>query len=310
MPERSKYELFTPGRGAGNLLAIEYKDVEELWGSLGVLTAAVSIEEKWDVLMENYYELERDWLTFALKDALFSVYDLTAFWEANRQLARRLANLLSTAALYVHHLKSKVKHAFPELTERLLSLLRKTNEEEADYRLAQVLRNHLQHQDIPVGIDRSVRRADEGEPPRLIFSTSSHLFVEEILKDERIPEEVRRDLKPQQKEAKPLKAVIRHYVELLWNIHGAFRSQASSRIGQAKAFYESLIDRFSKTDASFAKSSQKSFLLLIDGIRASERGKPAEFTINQVVNHNYLIQKNGPLANLSRRFVSGEAFPE
>lgn len=78
------------------------------------LIHSLEIEEKFDILLGNYREFEEDILKMALHHAIISSYHLQNMNTQRRELNRRIANLLSSARVYLDHLDRHLKMIFGE----------------------------------------------------------------------------------------------------------------------------------------------------------------------------------------------------
>lgn len=83
------------------IVEISKEEFEELCHAKQSVVVAASMEEKFDVLLENYREFEHDLLDLALGQMVS--FDLS--WESFRfdvqRVNRRVANLLSAARSYL-----------------------------------------------------------------------------------------------------------------------------------------------------------------------------------------------------------------
>jgi hypothetical protein len=72
------------------------------------LLQVIDLEEKFDLLLENLADLERDLLNLNLNQLLFKDQDWHGFRSDTRLLSRRLSNLLSSAKLYIDQTKHEI----------------------------------------------------------------------------------------------------------------------------------------------------------------------------------------------------------
>src|SRR3954466_11738182 len=72
------------------------------------LLQVIGFEEKFDLLLENLADLERDLLHLNLNQLLFKDLDWHGFRSDTRLLSRRLSNLLSSARLYIDQTKHEL----------------------------------------------------------------------------------------------------------------------------------------------------------------------------------------------------------
>jgi hypothetical protein len=72
------------------------------------LMIALSIEEKFNLVAENYAEFEQELQNLTLRQMLFPDYDWSSFVGGLQTINRRLANLLSACRLYIDQVKHDV----------------------------------------------------------------------------------------------------------------------------------------------------------------------------------------------------------
>src|SRR4051812_12437735 len=104
-----KYFLGLIFEGAENWVEIDRLSYDNLADVDRQLKHLVSVEDKYDVTMQNYREFEDSILQGALQRLLGYKLRPGEYLEVERLLARRLSNVLSSAHLYVntlcHHAK-------------------------------------------------------------------------------------------------------------------------------------------------------------------------------------------------------------
>jgi hypothetical protein len=69
---------------------------------------ARDIEEKLDILLENFMEYERDLLSLALQYSLFPMLDDHRVASERQLVNRRITNLLSSARMYVDQMRHSI----------------------------------------------------------------------------------------------------------------------------------------------------------------------------------------------------------
>jgi hypothetical protein len=102
--------IWAAGHGPGvEITSTEYAN---LVAAMQRIYLATDVEEKLDLLLENYLEYERELLNLGLQSSLFtSIDDHRVFREA-QLINRRTANLLTAARMYIHQVKHSVSKYF------------------------------------------------------------------------------------------------------------------------------------------------------------------------------------------------------
>lgn len=81
--------------------------------SASAVLATVKIEEEWDILVQNFIELEMEMLSSAMNSMVVGAINYHAFQDTRLKFARRLGNLLSSCRSYLDH----APHNLGELSE-------------------------------------------------------------------------------------------------------------------------------------------------------------------------------------------------
>jgi len=142
------------------------------------LITTIAIEQKLDLLLENYVEYESELLDLAVRLIAFRDSQWHAFQRENLDVTRRLVNLLSAARLYVDQMNHDLGRLFDDADEIRAAVKQESSaryDASFGFRLMETLRNAIQHRSIAgillkhhYGTDRSGVR--EGEARRSIPS--------------------------------------------------------------------------------------------------------------------------------------------
>jgi hypothetical protein len=135
------------------------------------LVSLVGIEEKWDLVVENYADYERTLFELALDQVLDRPGGWSSFRSDIQLLNRRIANLLSATRLYTDQVTHDVSNLPVPDSDALQIFVKQSLEAEYDahlsYRTMEALRNHVQHFALPVHVVRhSMTRVDTNESDR------------------------------------------------------------------------------------------------------------------------------------------------
>lgn len=139
-----------------------------------VLSNGLAMEEKYEILISNYLEFEKEIFEHAAQLMVRSPYDYEDFFQVRMSFNRRLVNLLTAARLYVDQLYRHVKAAIPDMQnvkKNIESMFSKEYDKKLEYRFMEALRNYVQHRGIPVHwIEQNSSSDDSGEERQLIYS--------------------------------------------------------------------------------------------------------------------------------------------
>jgi len=134
------------------LVPITVEEFVGLKSARSSLFEYLRIEEKYDVLIENYLEFETTVLDFAARSMVLGsgAWDYDSFQLARATLDRRVANLLSGCRIYEDHVKQHVHRACRTSSQTLESFFAEEYDRRFGYRCLEALRNHVQHSGLPV----------------------------------------------------------------------------------------------------------------------------------------------------------------
>jgi hypothetical protein len=152
------------------------------------LFEAITVEEKLNLVTENYAEFERTLVEMAVDDAVFIEHDHLRGMDQLHLVIRRLMNLLSTGLTYVDQVPLSLKRAFGRKTPHWnrffeqLALLRKNDR----FRFAEELRNHSQHFGFPVHmINSDSDQVGSGNGWRNRYRVTAKIVLKDLCEDPR-----------------------------------------------------------------------------------------------------------------------------
>ena len=214
-----------------------------------VLTNALAIEEKYEILICNYLEVEKQILNDTAHCMVRNHTDYSDFFDVRLALNVRLVNFLTSAKLYIDQLSRHVRECAPDLkSESVKAIFSKEYDGNPEYRFMEALRNHVQHRGLPIHWMSQERSWTEvGENGFLEYSmelASQRLFLEE---DGEFKKSVLQELDNKI----DLKAYTRCYVESISNIHDAAREMIAEPVNTAR---ELLQDAHGKYEAIYNES--------------------------------------------------------
>lgn len=136
--------IWALGHGAGiELTEAEYS---ALVTAMRRVYIARDIEEKLDLLLENFLEYELDLLSLSLGSSLSPALDDHRVALETQLINRRVVNLLSTARMYVDQVRQSASQLLPGNADlNLDELFSAEYDNHLEYRVAESLRNYAQH---------------------------------------------------------------------------------------------------------------------------------------------------------------------
>jgi hypothetical protein len=182
-------------------------------------------EEKYENLIENYIEWESAISQHTLRQMVSFDIGYNEVQAARKLAARKLANFLASARLYLDSLPKDAKRILPDNKGALAELKEAPSiqyDARFSYRLMEALRNYSQHAALPIhGITTHASRDTIDEAYTLSFAVLPTLDREQLAQDGSFKKTVLDEISKLEKiELKPM---VREYIEGLSAVHNAFR---------------------------------------------------------------------------------------
>jgi hypothetical protein len=134
-------------------MEIDQARFEELKASRPILNHALAIEEKYEIIISNYLELERDATNASISEMVRHHIKYKDFFDVRLALKIRLVNLLTAVRLYTDQLSSHVGACIPSDSKPkgyIKALFSAEYDASFECRFMEALRNHVQHSGVPV----------------------------------------------------------------------------------------------------------------------------------------------------------------
>jgi len=270
----------------------------------GILSAALAIEEKYEILIGNYLALETRLLQIAATNAVRRTLSYSEFFDTRSATNIDLVNLLTAARLYLDQLPHDVAECLPEspdARELVKAQSSKEYDEHFEYRFMEALRNHVQHRGIPIHlVSHHSQWTSSGEDGRMEFTV-------DIAARRRYLEEDKKFKKPVLDELAgdvDLTAACRRYVESLSAIHELARRLVAESASSARATVETAHRRYAEVDSG--KLIGLTASAMDDGREISS--VPLLLDWDDV--RLELQKRNCQLINLRKRYVTGRAMQD
>jgi hypothetical protein len=259
-------------------------------------------EEKYENLIENYIEWESAISQHTLRQMVSFEFGYNEVQASRKLAARKLANLLASARLYLDSLPKDTKKILPDNNGALAQIKEAASiqyDARLSYRLMEALRNYSQHSDLPIhGITTHASR-DSVEPSTLSFAVLPVLDYEQLAQDKNFKRTVLEEISKLEKI--DLKSMVREYIEGLSTVHSAFRMITNPK---RKSWNERLGNAVKRFRDQFPDESTKALAILpvdTDGHKAGEEVYIAG-PIKDYLDH--MQNKYGTMVNFAKRRVN------
>jgi hypothetical protein len=296
--------------GLTQALAAEYRVMpltsDEFDTMAGAATATIlglSVEENYDLVLENYLDLERAVLGTAANWMVRGESNPGVLRNDSALYNRRLLNLLSAARTYVdqvpHHLGEFVTDG-PELAGRVFSSAYDTH---IGYRAMSALRNYVQHRGMPVRANgyQHVMYKDEYGKQHFAHTALLALVPAELSADGKFKGAVLDELRGLG-ERIDLMWLARDYLDALSEAHAAIRAAMAEPLALADFRLDDLQRRF--IDATL----DPSVYLVLRSV--NDRGElAARYTVNTLATQmrRDLVARNPAPRGLANGHVSSQS---
>lgn len=273
------------------------------------LIFGVGIEEKFDLVLENYSELERTLIDMALEHSIFKGKIENLLDGGTHLINRRIINFLTTTRLYLDQIYHDLSSIYGKDSGQFNQFKTETKmrfDTVFGYRFMEALRNHVQHHNLPTqGIKFPLERDESSGNFEIRFGAIPMINVASLEDNPKFKKSVLKELKDISNKDNYINPLpyIREFTEALALIHQNLRDLTKGDL-QAD---EKLIQEFVMRAQKKFKTDFGLFAVI--------------YTDNRVVNdQEYLTSrptkrrqqlegKNKQFESLSRRFVSSKSSP-
>jgi hypothetical protein len=231
--------------GSDSRVEIEQEAYAELLVANNQFEHVLSVEDKYDVTIQNYLEFETSIVQEAVRE-LIDPGPKGRFDQLRRLLARRLSNVLSSARLYLDTLKHHSREVLacdPARLGRIEAAPSAQYDSCLEYRVAEALRNYAQHRALPVhgliGPSTEIARSSQQD-----FFVEPYLDPYQLRQDGYFKAQVLKELPNEGGELVKLKPILRAYIDALCQIHGVFRRETRPELEKAYKLFDAARERF------------------------------------------------------------------
>ncbi|OPX56772.1 hypothetical protein [Oceanospirillum multiglobuliferum] len=231
----------------------------KLKSSRDCLSGAFSIEEKYDLLISNFLELEKECLNITCEHMLKNNDGYSDFFDIRARLNRRVVNLLTASRLYMDHLGQHVKACLVEKgrCNDVKALFSLEYDSCFEYRFMEALRNYVQHRGLAIhsntlGSSWTSMNKKNGE---LEYKSCIFTHKDEISSDKSFKRTVANEMP----EKVNILLASRKYISSISKVHGELRQLISDNVITSRNIISEQIECFKKQsgDNSIALAALK-----------------------------------------------------
>lgn len=302
MTPEMKYVLRIGALGDSPEIEISEKEYTTVKQSRTTLINCLAIEEKYEILISNYIDFEKQILDTIATYMIREHIDYSDFFDVRLGLDIRLVNLLTSGRLYIDQLPQHVRECVPHVRDSdtlVKAMLAKEYDENPEYRFMEALRNYVQHCGLPVHWTSSQGRWTDVLSEDGLLEYSMELASQKtfLLEDGMFKKSVLDEIS----DNVDLKTTTRSYIESLSTVHDAVRKLIQESVQNSRRVLED-------AHSQYVKVYEKSLV----GLSAcmTENREPVE-TIPLLLDWDNIRVKlqtrNQRLSNLKRRYATGKA---
>lgn len=297
------YSISKKVLGQTHDMTITEEEFEQLKASRACLSSSLAIEEKYDILLSNYFELERDCLNSVLQRQLFhgDPYEQSAAFIS--LFNRRFVNLLTSARLYLDQVTSNAMECAPD-NLGIKSSLQQWKSEAYDscfeYRFFEALRNYVQHRGLAVHrVSFNGKWTAVSDP-----SAELHSWVQLYTEKKRVAGDraFKSAVYKQMSEKVELSRAVRVYLGLINDIHLKLRGALEGRVNEARDKISSAIKAYCDESEGNALGLEATKWDVTKRPRGAVESVPLLIEWDNI--RQSLVQKNGKVSNLKKWVVT------
>lgn len=242
------YKISTYALGKHESVEITKEQYQEIQRTHQLIAFGLALEEKLDLLAENYADLERELIDMAVQHSIFhgSINELLS--DSRHRVNRRLINLLTSVRLYhdqIAHALNSVYGKDNDLLKNFRSFSSSEYDSSLSYRALEALRNHVQHASLPItaisfpmsAVERDSNSTPIGAPTKIRYKVIPYIAIEELEANKDFKRQTLQELKTISNKKGDLEMVplVREYISCIGRIHRQLRQLCKSDLDNAEA---------------------------------------------------------------------------
>lgn len=235
-----QFKLKTWALGSFPEIEISNEQFQSLYQSAEVLKAAMAIEEKYELVISNFLDLEKDSLAVSSDYMVRRSNNYSEFFDIRSTFNRRIVNLLTSTKLYIDQIQQHVKTCNPELTACVKNEFSREYDTLFEYRFMEALRNYVQHRGLAVHLVSHPAKWIEDDESLLEFQTKIYTQKTNLEGDKAFKKSVALEM-PDKVE---LILSSRKYISAISRVHSFIRSNIDTVVKSSRDLIESTINQY------------------------------------------------------------------
>jgi hypothetical protein len=302
-----KYAIIRMTLGSSGVIDIDKSEYNLIKIARTKLFEAFYLEQKFDLVIENFYEYETELLSMASRVMIYQHADYFSMTRERDLINRRIVNLLGACRMYLRQSVEHIKNMYGKDSQELDLFVKEQNlmyDQNLGYRTMEALRNYVQHRNFPIhSIKFPQQKIYDREDIQFLSRVVPLINVLSLEEDGEFNKTILGQLKNIQKnnyvDFKPL---IREHIECIGKVH----EKARELTRQDLVSWENILDEtIAKFQEKFGKEISTVSIATVneeDGTWIEQKSIFKEF----IQIRQDLERKNRSFINLKRRYVSNE----
>ncbi len=301
-----KYTIRIWAFGSHPEIEITQVQFDEIKQARNCLSAALSIEEKYELLLSNYLDLEKECLNITSDYMVRRLKGYEDFFDIRLLFNRKIVNLLTSTKLYIDQIQQHVKACIPfdtEIGDKVKSLFSTEYDNFFEYRFMEALRNYVQHKGLAVhSTTLGGKKIDHEEDWEQEYKTSVFTHKLEVESDKAFKKQVTNEM-PEKVE---LIYASRAYIESISKVHCEIRNIIANSVEESRDIILNVINDYEKINEG--KSIGLEVISSIPKEPMDEIVEKFPLVLDWDDIRLSLLKTNSNLINLRKRYVSSSAY--
>lgn len=301
MNKQGRHYLKIAALGRYPELEISESEYKSITHARETLTAALDVEEKYDLVLGNFLDLEKELLNLTIEKVIDHRFDYDRAYTITNSINRRIVNFILSGKNYTELIASKASKCTPneeEVKKSIISLTNNHYDKNLDYRLMEALRNHVSHSGVAVHLVENPDRwilNDQKEATHFVFNIGIYALKDRLANNPGFKQKILKELP----DKIDLKKAARSYLGAISNIHEEVRKATKAAIDDARSLIEKFLSEYAKINDG------NSFPVGIYSPETNVPGqKPTILFLSWDDVRIGLLEKNSSISNMEKRYVS------
>jgi len=283
-------------------LSISLEDYNSIIRAQLILSAALSIEEKYDLTLSNFLDLEKELLVLTVDRMARVELGYENFYQIRSVLNRKLSNFILSGKMYTEQIASDAVECLEDGkgVQQIISELRSEQYDSSiEYRTMEALRNHLAHSGMvvhKVSLPSHWTPHESKKLRRLEFNIDIFAEKKILAENSRFKRKVLAELP----EYFDLKKGARSYMASISVLQDATRKFSEEDISRSRAVIEHFINLYS----NFNQGESFALGAFCESSNPTEKAKPITLMLDWDDVRRTLKEKNDSITNMHIRYAT------